>query len=238
VKIQFDKYIIYKVTNLSNKKVYIGKTSKQLEYRKSEHICSANRKTDTSVFHKALHKYGINSFKWEIIFKCDDPLILNIMETFKIMVCHSHISEKQGYNMTWGGEGTIGYKFTEEQLKTLRECHLGIKQSTETKEKRRLKMKGKNKRFGNENNRYGTQHTEKTKQKMSESHTGIGLGKKQTEETKNKISKGNRKYSDEIMAKALKSITNGQTVIDVSKSMNIPRGTIYSWYSNQRGCSP
>ena len=37
------------------------------------------------------------------------------METMKIIVNHTHISENKGYNLTWGGGGSSGYKFTSEQ---------------------------------------------------------------------------------------------------------------------------
>lgn len=235
MKIKFDtECIIYKVTNLSNGKIYIGKTIKSLECRKIEHVCSSKKQTDNSVFHKAIRKYGINSFKWEIVYCCNNYLLSNLMETFKIIVNHSHINEN-GYNMTWGGEGTYGYKFSNNQLKKLSESHIGKIQTIESKEKRSFNMKGKNKRFGNKNNRYGLYHTQETKKKMSKSHKGIGLGKKLSEETKQKISNGNKKYSDNIISKILKDITTGKSINSISKLNNIPYGTIYSWYKNQRG---
>ena len=55
-------YCIYKVTNKINNKVYIGKT-KDFERRKKEHLA---HKTN-HLFSRALHKYGEDSFLWEII---------------------------------------------------------------------------------------------------------------------------------------------------------------------------
>lgn len=101
------KGIIYKVTNLINGKCYIGKTTQKFVKRKNNHIRHASNNLDSFYFHNALRLYGIENFKWEIIYECDE-ILLDIMETFKIMVCHSHISEGKGYNMTWGGEGQFG----------------------------------------------------------------------------------------------------------------------------------
>jgi len=50
---------------------------------------------------------------------------------------------KFGYNLTSGGDGINGKKFTPEQLKKLSDSHKGIKQSQETIQKRMLKIKGK-----------------------------------------------------------------------------------------------
>jgi len=161
--------IIYKVTNLHNNKVYVGKTTQTLDERISDHIGATKRNSDNAYFHKAIRKHGKESFKWEIICECD-PLIINILETMKIIVEHSHVSEG-GYNLTWGGEGTNGYKFTDEQVKKLSESHIGHVQSDKTKEKRRISMIGKNKRYGKDNNRYGIQLSDETKEKIRKSNT-------------------------------------------------------------------
>ena len=143
--------IIYKATNQINGKCYIGKTIQKLEERKSDHIkvskklkkkseCIENEGSIEGVyFHNALNKYGKENFKWEIIYECDDELVLNVMETMKIIVNHSHYTEGKGYNLTWGGDGLRGYKHTEETKKKLsnklKEFYL-----TEKGKEARLKM--------------------------------------------------------------------------------------------------
>lgn len=119
-------YIIYKATNLINNKKYVGKTIKTLEDRKYEHIYKANKgDCYTSYFHNALKLYGIENFKWEVLCECDDVLILNIMETMKIIVEHSHVSDG-GYNMTWGGDGLPkGYKHSAETKRKVGESSKG-----------------------------------------------------------------------------------------------------------------
>jgi hypothetical protein len=199
--------IIYKVTNIKNNKVYVGKTIKSLEKRKIQHEKASIIKKDNAYFHNAIIKYGIENFKWEIIFECSDKLILNVMETMKIIVNHSHHTEG-GYNLTWGGDGQSGYKHTEETRKKIsnklkgsnhpmygkhlskevkenhRKSAVGKHHTEETKKKMSSSKKGcipwnkgKNVGIGEENGFYGKHHTEEAKKKMSESHKGKSSGR-------------------------------------------------------------
>lgn len=66
--------IIYKVTNLINSKCYIGQTTKSLDDRRFIHIKDAKRQKYNSLFHKAIIKYGIDNFKWEVLCVCEDKM--------------------------------------------------------------------------------------------------------------------------------------------------------------------
>jgi predicted GIY-YIG superfamily endonuclease len=57
------EYIVYKATNKINGKIYVGKTY-NFEKRKKEHIYDIDNDIP---FHRALKKYGIDNFEWEII---------------------------------------------------------------------------------------------------------------------------------------------------------------------------
>ena len=63
------KMIIYKATNIINNKVYIGATKHSLKNRKNGHIKDTFRRPNKNpnYFHKALIKYSLDNFKWEII---------------------------------------------------------------------------------------------------------------------------------------------------------------------------
>jgi group I intron endonuclease len=98
--------IIYKVTNLINNKIYIGKTIQDLNLRKHNHYNQSLRGSQTK-FHKALLKYNKSEFIWEIIYKCISTDELNIMEEYYI---NQYNSFKKGYNMTKGGDGGVTYK--------------------------------------------------------------------------------------------------------------------------------
>jgi len=90
--------VVYSATNLINGKKYIGQTV-NFDRRKKAHI----KTNDNRYFHNAIRKYGKDNFKWDILCECKTKEILNIMETFKIIVNHTHNSE-EGYNCTWGGD--------------------------------------------------------------------------------------------------------------------------------------
>ena len=64
---------IYKVTNLINGKIYIGQTCYSIEKRIKQHISEANRgNISNSLFHKAILKYGIENFTFEIVELCKE----------------------------------------------------------------------------------------------------------------------------------------------------------------------
>ena len=107
---------IYKITNLQNNKIYIGKTTTCIQERFSKHIYEANTpntKGYTFILHKAFRKYGINNFNIEQIEEIDNSL-LNDREIYWINFYNSMIPN--GYNMTFGGEGStkINYKLVYE----------------------------------------------------------------------------------------------------------------------------
>lgn len=65
------KYYVYKATNLVNNKIYIGKT-RNLGYRKIEHLYKAFKTKHNNYFHNAIKKYGKENFKWEILLELYD----------------------------------------------------------------------------------------------------------------------------------------------------------------------
>ena len=92
---------IYKVTNKVNGKVYIGQ-SVDISRRWCEHM---NAKDDI-YFHKAIQKYGVENFEWEVIEQCKKK-DLDERESYWI---EYYDSFNKGYNCTKGGEGAPGGK--------------------------------------------------------------------------------------------------------------------------------
>lgn len=131
---------IYVVTCLANNKQYIGKTFGSMVERRKGHIYLANSGCNYA-FHRAIRKYGINNFHWEERYVSKDDKTLLDLEIALI----SKLKTKcpSGYNMTDGGEGTVGIKRTEEQKNKLRIIHLGKKHSEETKRKLSEHFKGR-----------------------------------------------------------------------------------------------
>ena len=94
-------YLIYKITNLINKKIYIGLTKRKLNRRWSSH-CYESRvpKEYKSSLYSAIRKYGEHSFKIEEVEKINSKNVKDALkaETKWILNLES-FKKKIGYNM-------------------------------------------------------------------------------------------------------------------------------------------
>jgi len=105
--------IIYKVTNLIDGKCYIGKTKKNLDFRKNGHIRDC--KNPKTYFHRALIKYGIDNFLWEV-WDIDNNNELIELEIYWIDYFRTY---GKVYNMTVGGEGGDTWTLQSEHKKQI-----------------------------------------------------------------------------------------------------------------------
>ena len=103
-------YSIYKIT-FPNTKIYIGITSRDPLERIIEHKYHWSK--STLPIHRAFNKYK-DQEEWEVIYQTKYIDDIKEKETYFINLFTSHISQN-GYNLTLGGEGITGYKFSEEQ---------------------------------------------------------------------------------------------------------------------------
>lgn len=204
--------IIYKATNKENGKYYIGQTKGTLERRIQNHK-SAARNKDT-LFYRAINKYGIESFEWEILVECSSKKELDTKE--KELIAEN----TNGYNIAEGGEGgdTISnHPNLEELKKNVSKTHKGKKLSEEHKRKISEAHKGKKKPWasstakkmseGNVGKPSGMKnktHSEETKKKMSEAHKG--KTKVFTEEHKQNISKAKKGKTNSLKGKTYEEI--------------------------------
>lgn len=107
---------IYKITNKINNKVYIGQ-SLDISYRWIRHKCDLKANVHHNIhLQSAWNKYGKNAFVFEIIEECDISL-LDEKEAFWIEYYNSC---DNGYNLDHGGQGTRGYKHTEDEIAKMR----------------------------------------------------------------------------------------------------------------------
>ena len=67
---------IYKITNIINDKSYIGYTSRDnVQERITEHFSpSVYNGREKRPLYSAIKKYGVDSFKWEVLYEGDDAL--------------------------------------------------------------------------------------------------------------------------------------------------------------------
>jgi len=106
--------IIYKATNIINKRSYIGQTSYELELRIKSHLNEGAR--DNLPFHNALLKY-IKFFEWTVLEVCQSKEEMDEME-FHFIKQYDTLFPN-GYNLTLGGEGNLGWKPTKETKKNI-----------------------------------------------------------------------------------------------------------------------
>ena len=174
----YRKGFIYKITNSVNGKIYIGKTFKTPELRFRVHS------RGYFAISRAIKKYGLSNFTLSVIDNADNPAELSCKETMWIELFGSF--GPRGYNLTVGGEGVLGLKFSEESRKKLSESHRGQIAWNKGKpfsieSRRRMSESHKNQKP-----RKGYKTTPEQRKRNSESHMGIG----HTKESCHKISEG------------------------------------------------
>jgi group I intron endonuclease len=96
-------YYIYRATNTTNNKSYIG-YSADFELRRAQHESAAAVGKCTNYFHRALRKYGIDKFIWEVVYTSEDKEdTLYQKEEFYIRLFDTY--GPNGYNLSYGGDG-------------------------------------------------------------------------------------------------------------------------------------
>lgn len=110
---------IYLITNIVNGKRYVGK-SLHLRDRLYRHILKGE---SDKVLYKAFNKYGIDNFRISILYQDE-----NASEKYLFQLETKYIEElgtyAKEYNMTKGGEGISGYKYSDEEKEKMRERYL------------------------------------------------------------------------------------------------------------------
>lgn len=120
--------IVYKITNLLNGKIYIGKTERSLIERWREH-CKPS--SGCLGIQRAIQKYGKENFTVEQIDVACDEIELNKKEMYWIEFYNS-TNKHKGYNLTFGGEGCA---CNEETRKKISKANTGKKLSDDTRKK-------------------------------------------------------------------------------------------------------
>lgn len=106
-----EKFVIYKITNTVNGKIYIGQTSNFVDRKKNHRYHGKSGKYDFPLY-KAMRKYDVENFKFEIIDNSDTREDLNEREKYWIEFYNSK-NREIGYNVLDGGEERV---FDEEYL--------------------------------------------------------------------------------------------------------------------------
>ena len=140
------EYYVYKHTNKTNGKVYIGITSQKQNRRWQ----NGKGYKDNFHFNRAINKYGWDGFDHLVLVRGltkDEAKWLEI----QLIAAYDSTNREKGYNISKGGDIV----------------------SDESRQKISKTLKGKY--VGENNPWYGKHHTEEARKKMSESHKGKSL---------------------------------------------------------------
>jgi group I intron endonuclease len=174
---------LYRLTSPSGR-TYIG-IAKNVHKRWQEHSYDA-RCGSNCALHRAIRKYSFDKFKKEILVTSTFSYVKE-MEV-KAIAAYSTMAPA-GYNMTEGGDGTVGYIFTDEDRIKIGLAQKGRKHSEESKRARSKKLKG-------------LPLSDETKQKLKDAWVRRKLEKPMTDETKHKLSLASRGKTHSVETKA------------------------------------
>ena len=192
---------LYLITNNITGKKYVGQTlqSNGYENRFKAHIITALKSTtqrQTCYLHNSIKKYGPENFSIKLLLHNIPEEKIDFYECLWIKKLNTHYIDGNGYNMTYGGNGTKGYYFTdkvktkignsisnwwknlsEEEYKyecVRRSNYLkGLPKSEEHKKKL---SECASKRTGEKNSFYGKHHSDSTKRHIGEMNSkSVGM---------------------------------------------------------------
>jgi group I intron endonuclease len=173
---------IYLIRNQIDNKIYIGQTSKTVEWRWQRHLADYLRLN--LYFYYAIRKHGPENFTIKELDQVETKEQANMLETFYIKLTQS-CNPKYGYNGTLGGDG--GVQTPEIRKKISTNIKIALADPIRRERKRELSE-------GENNPMFGKHHSEEAKQKIRETKIGISLSSEHVE--KIRISSTGRKHSE------------------------------------------
>ena len=169
---------IYLIGNIINDKKYIG-SAKNINKRWYQHKYALNNNThDNSCLQNAWNKYGENNFKFTII---EEVVPENLLQREQYYInLYQACDKKHGYNLLPTAGNSLGFKFSKES-----KYKMSIAKKNKPSSRKNYIMSEETKRkIGNANkiSQLGRKHSEETKEKMRKPHGAM------SDVTKKKIS--------------------------------------------------
>lgn len=267
--------VIYRILNNINSKSYYGQTRQPPNRRWSQHKGAA-KKGSKMVIYCAMRAHGIDNFIFEVICECTTQKEMNDKEMEYILI--NNTLTPNGYNVAKGGdnyekrpetckrisEANKGRIISEEWRANIGKAHKGRKITEETREKMKIAQKGriitKDAREKLRKANLGKKQSPETIAKKSASRINVPwsdkkresmLGRKNTDETKIKMSKAQkgRVFSEETkkkMREAKRKITDAQIIeirenkdklrqFELAEKYNVSKQLICNIINHKRG---
>lgn len=111
-------FTIYAAVNELNGHIYIGLTSRSLEFRAKRHFYTAEAGLLHSHFKSAIRKYGKENFRFYEVVGCKTKEQAYEQERLVIE------DLRPEYNSTAGGEGVLGHRMSAESRKKMRDAKM------------------------------------------------------------------------------------------------------------------
>lgn len=125
-------FLAYKITNRANGKAYVGITTQGLDRRVANHRKSSAK--GNQVLYRAIRKHGWDAFEVAVLYEATSLKELVIAER-GLIAAHGTFIRSGGYNMTLGGEGTLGIVRSAASVEKLRAKLRGRKQPRDVVER-------------------------------------------------------------------------------------------------------
>lgn len=219
--------LIYQIKNKLNNKVYVGQTKYDLQTRWDFHLTCKERlrKNKKYPLYEDFDKYGLDNFEMSVLkdnLSTQDEL--DYWERYYISELNSRYPN--GYNLTDGGLGTLGFRHTDGEKQKISEsiCRARDSGRIYTEERsRKISEALKGKKFSDEHRR---KLSEFAKTRTGEKNPFYG--KTHSQETLNHISELNSKTCyqyNKVTGECLQEFKNVTYAAKYIKSLDITKAT-------------
>lgn len=130
---------VYQITNHVNGKIYIGQHAGTdlHKYWKANVKPALKGNTGKTLLYRAIRKYGEAAFTISSLVRPIDKQQMDALEIFFIRTLETQ-NPDIGYNITAGGGGVLGLKFSEESVEKMRKSNKGISRACRAAQKEYL----------------------------------------------------------------------------------------------------
>jgi hypothetical protein len=204
--------LVYVARCLVNGKQYVGVTSRGLRERRRKHIERALAGSELC-FHRALRKHGPENFEWRE--ESTDLLWKDACVREQVLITELGTKDRaRGYNVTDGGEGTLGMPLPEEAQRRV-SATLKVKYATPEGQALKARLSAV---------RTGTNASLETRMKLAVVHRGRRL----SSQSRAKLSASKLLYPEDLRVVAVR-LAEMFGYRAVGKLFGIPHITIRRW---------